>query len=442
MFKKIAVSSLSVAMLAGVLAGCGGSGEGKENSSSGTSGSNEGKVKIRILTRLASEQPNAVAFQDKVKEFQELNPNIVIEDLSVEDGDTFNTKFKTSVASGNLPEIFANYGGAAFAEYAKSGVAMDLTEVLEGDKQWSEPFLDVFDNWRFQDVPGTYAVPYEFFAIGVFYNKDLFSQANIQVPTTIGEFEEAMQKLKDAGIVPMALGEKDSWRGGHLYSVLANKLMGDQVADDILNRKIKYDDQRFIDVLELMKSWQKKGFFGDNIVSLDTTAEKNMFHTEKTAMHMDGSWYIGEAIKSPIGDKIGFFPFPYSEDKPEYKDVWMGGAGMAFSISGTLEGEKKEAAIKFLKFVTSEDAFKYYQEVQQGGVFPVKMEVDPTKVDPLSVSYSEAIKNATFRSELYAYDPLPQMFDTVRNNIQGMFAGMAPDKAAKSMQDQVDKLLK
>ncbi|WP_239617744.1 ABC transporter substrate-binding protein [Cohnella mopanensis] len=440
MFRKIGLSGLSVVVLASVLSGCGDSGKNAE--SAGTADAGGEKVKIRILTRLASDQPNATAFRDKVKEFQQLNPNIVVEDLSVEDEGTFNTKFKTAVASGDVPEVFANYGGAAFAEYAKQGVAMDLSEILDSDKEWSGSYLDVFENWKFPDVPGTYAVPYEFYAIGIFYNKDLFAKANVEVPATIEEFEAAAQKLKDAGIVPMALGEKDTWRGGHLYSVLVDKKMGGQIADDIRNRTAKYNDQPFIDVLTQMKSWQQKGFLGDNIVSIDVNAEKNMFHTEKTAMHMDGSWYIGEAGQSPISDKVGFFPFPYYGDKPENKDVWMGGAGGAFSISGKAEGAKKEAAIQLLKFVTSPESFQYYQQVQKGGVFPVKIESDPAKVDPLTISYSEAFKDATFKAELYSYDPLPQMMDTVRNGIQGMFAGLAPEKAAKSMQDQVDKLLK
>jgi raffinose/stachyose/melibiose transport system substrate-binding protein len=401
------------------------------------------KVKIRILTRLASDQPNAVAFRDRVKQFQVENPNIEVEDLSIEDETSFGNKFKTSVANGDVPEIFANYGGAAFETYSQNGVAADLTEAMNADKPWADGFLSgMLENWRFADLKGTFGVPYEFYAVGVFYNKEIFAKVGVQVPKTIKEFEEVSKKLKAAGYVPMALGEKDAWRGGHLYCVLVDKALGAQAAVDVPSRKMKYNDPAIVNVMTLMQSWQKQGFLGDNIVSFDVNAEKNMFITEKSAMHMDGSWYVPEAGSSAIKDKIGFFAFPSMDDKPEFKDVWMGGAGGAISISGKAEGDKKEAAIKLLKYVTNADAFKFYQKVQKGGIFPVSFESDPANVDALTIEYSNAMKGATFKAELYSYDPLPQALDRVRNSVQGMFAGQTPEKAAQEIQDQIDKLTK
>ncbi len=40
---------------------------------------------------------------------------------------------------------------------------------------------------------------------GIFYNKDLFAQVGVSEPTTWAEFMSVCQKLKDAGIAPMAL---------------------------------------------------------------------------------------------------------------------------------------------------------------------------------------------------------------------------------------------
>ncbi|HEX2926584.1 MAG TPA: extracellular solute-binding protein [Ruminiclostridium sp.] len=449
MLKRKISMALAVAMGVTMLgmAGCGSS----SDSSSGTSASSVSasassssaqsgeKVSIRILTRLSSNQPNAVAFRDRVKQFQQENPNVTVEDQSIEDEASYNTKFKTDVASGDVPELFATYGGAAFEEYAKSGVAADLSADLAADKDWSGAFLPAFENFQFSDLKGTYAVPYEFMAVALFYNKDLFKQIGAEPPKTIQEFEAVCDKFKAAGIVPMALGEKDVWRGGHLLANLIDKKLGAQENMDLGSRKAKYDDANMVDVFNLINDWNKKGYFGDKPATFDVNAEKAMFHSGKTAMHMDGSWYVPEAVASPIADKIGVVPFPYFSDKPDNQNVWMGGAGGAFCISGKAEGAKKDAALKLLKYTTSMDAFKYYQKVQKGGIFPVKLEADPSVVDKLTIDYSKLLGNAQFKAEVYSYDPLPTMTDKVRNEIQGMFAGQSPQKTAKNIQAEIDK---
>lgn len=451
MLKRKISMALAVAMSVSVLglAGCGsngspaadttGSSAAASTSSSSTTQTSNEKVTIRILTRLSSNQPNAVAFRDRVKEFGDKNPNITIEDQSIEDEASFNTKFKTGVASGDVPEMFQTYGGASFAEYAKSGVAADLSADLDADKDWSGAFLPVFENFQFADVKGTYAVPYEFFAIALFYNKDLFNQIGAEPPKTIEEFEAVSEKFKAAGIAPMALGEKEVWRGGHLIANLIDKKLGAQKNADLAERKARYDDADMVDMFKLINDWAKKGYLGEKPATFDSNAEKAMFHSEKTAMHMDGSWYVPEATASPIADKIGVVPFPYFSDKPENKDVWMGGAGGAFCISGKAEGAKREAALNLLKYTTSVEAFKYYQKIQKGGIFPIKMETDPSAVDRLTVEYSNLLGNAQFKAEVYSYDSLPTMTDKVRNEIQGMFSGQDPEKTAKNIQAEIDK---
>ncbi|HEY5584655.1 MAG TPA: extracellular solute-binding protein [Ruminiclostridium sp.] len=450
MLKRKISMALAVAMSVSMLsiAGCGSSsnsGTDTAKSSVTTSASEstksqvDEKVTIRILTRLSSNQPNAVAFKDRVKEFGEKNPNITIEDQSIEDEASFTTKFKTGVASGDVPEMFQTYGGAAFSEYAKNGVAADLSTDLDTDKEWSGAFLPVFENFQFADVKGTYAVPYEFFAVALFYNKDLFKQIGAEAPKTIEEFEAVSEKFIAAGIVPMALGEKDVWRGGHLIANLIDKKLGAQENMDLATRKAKYDDANMVEMFQLIDKWTKKGYLGVKPATFDNNAEKAMFHSGKTAMHMNGSWYVPEAAASPIADKVGVVPFPYFSDKPDNQNVWMGGAGGAFCISGKAEGAKRDAALKLLKYTTSVDAFKYYQKVQKGGIFPVAMESDPSVVDKLTVEYSNLLKDAQFKAEVYSYDPLPTMMDKVRNEIQGMFAGQDPAKTAKNIQAEIDK---
>src|SRR5699024_11665197 len=44
----------------------------------------------------------------------------------------------------------------------------------------------------------------------VFYNKEIFEENDIEVPTTFDEFFEVADELEEAGVTPLALGDKES----------------------------------------------------------------------------------------------------------------------------------------------------------------------------------------------------------------------------------------
>lgn len=156
-------------------------------------------------------------------------------------------------------------------------------------------------------------------------------------------------------------------------------------------------------------------------------------------MHMDGSWFLGEAATSAIATDIGFIPFPYFEEIPENSGNWSGG-GAGLSISGNLEGAKQEAAKELLQFfLTSLEHFEHLQREAKGGVYPVKLDSDESVVDPITIAYTAAIKDATdFKGDVQQYDPLSQMLDRARNSIQGLFAGNSPENTAKEIVDEIE----
>lgn len=432
MRKKAVLLGLSLILALGaVLSAC-----GSGNTKSANNGPEE--IKITLLSR-ADTTPMWTAIQERLDQFETENPGVTIDHQAIPTEETYNTKLKTTIASGDTPDLFINLGGAAFKEYAKNNVVADLSAVLEEDQAWKNDFLPLFDNWQFDDLEGTYGIPLEFYGVGIFYNKDLFEQVGVQEPKTIEEFLAICDKFKQAGIIPMALGEKDSFRAGHLFNNLLMKTYGTAMIDSLANRSVAYDDPQIVSIFSEINAWNEAGIFGSNIVGTDYNAEKALFHNEKTAMHMDGSWYISEAQSSSIKDKLGFFPFPYYADKPENENIWMGGAPIGLSISAELSGKKKEVVVKLLKYMTSREQFSYIRSKVNGGIYPVKLDED-SSLDPFTIMYSGIIAKAEdFRADVQSYDPLPQILDKARNSMQGMLAGQSPESAVKQIADEVAK---
>lgn len=396
------------------------------------------EVTLRIFTRWSDASPVSQAFRDRVAEFQELNPHITIEDESINDEAGFDNKWATYIATDDLPAIFQNYGGANTYDYIAEGLFLDLDESFAANPDWKNGFLDFFSQWQYEDVAGTYAVPYEFFAIALFYNKDIFDEVGVQVPTTIEEFEAASEALLAAGYVPLAFGEKDNFKGDHLWVTLSLKTLGGAAMNDLATGDLQWTGPEMTEVFGVMADWNSKGYLGENVVGVDYATETAMFLAGEAAMKFDGSWVLSEMDASPIADSIGVAPFPYFPETDEFAGVYMGGPGAGLSINGSLTGAEKEAAIQLLEFLSSVEHFSYLQETTGGGVFPAKMEA-ATTIGPVTAEYIAVLSDAdAFSTGGTAL--LPEVSTQMRNSIQGLFAGLSVEEALQEIADKQAEL--
>lgn len=181
MKKRIISILLAVTMLSATLAGCGGdagdtgdagektssnSKEAQETTAAGTDsakGTEEEQpagdgepVKIKFLNRWAEDTVLGAAIYKACQDFMEANPNVEIEYDAVAGADDtqFYEKMKTAAATGDMYELFQNYGGSTIYSYVESDVLYDLTPEFENDKEWKDNFLDLFSMWEYQTKEG------------------------------------------------------------------------------------------------------------------------------------------------------------------------------------------------------------------------------------------------------------------------------------------------
>ncbi|GAB6991661.1 ABC transporter substrate-binding protein [Paenibacillus pini] len=410
---------------------------GSDSGADSKSADGKTKTQVRIMTRLTGSDAKSKAFGELLEKFKTENPDIEVINESVNDETSYNNKFKTAVATGNVPNIWMNYGGQSFKIYAQN-IAMDLQPVLDEDKTWKDAFKPLFSGWQYSDVKGTYAIPMEDSSTAIYYNKELFKKAGVEPPKTIEDMSKLVEPFKAVDAVPMLMGDKENFRGGHLINNLSFKRFGFQKTEDLVSRKAKWNDPDMVELFQLMKDWQNEGVLGNNIVTLDSNGTTAQFLAGKSAMLFEGNWAIAQISSSPIADQIGVIPFPYFADHPENKDNWFGTAG-GYSVSKSISGAEKDATIKLLKYLTSVDTFKYFAEATKGGTYPVNFEMDASKIDPVTQAYMEAQKSAKkYLSEIETYDNIASLQDKLRSEIQGMFAGATPQQTADNVQKVVD----
>lgn len=154
--------------------------------------------------------------------------------------------------------------------------------------------------------------------LGTYYNKDLFKQAGIESePQTWDEFLEDCKKLKDAGIQPIVMGDKDQYvlQFG-LYQLAANEIYSKNPDYDT---QLRDGDASFTDegtwdtVLEMYKTLYDEGYI-DASKSLGYGASQAItdFIDGKAAMTFDGSFNVTALTAEGAAGNFerGYFPIP------------------------------------------------------------------------------------------------------------------------------------
>ena len=120
-------------------------------------------------------------------------------------------KLQTAVNSGDMPDLFMARGGGKLADIVDAGAVKDLSDLISEDTKAAygdAPFS------AFTIEGAVYGVPVAVLPEGVFHSQDLFAEAGVEAtPTTFDELNDVVDKLKDSGTEPIALGAKDACAG-------------------------------------------------------------------------------------------------------------------------------------------------------------------------------------------------------------------------------------
>ena len=306
-------------------------------------------------------------FQKRADEYQAAHPNVTIE-ITVLENEAFKSKLTTVMQSGDPPDLFQSWGGGVMNQYADAGLLKDITPDL-AQNGWGASFgpgaLAVYSyNGK------NYGVPRDFGMVGFWYNKDLFAKAGIQAPpATWTDFLSDVKTLKTAGIMPIALGEKDKWPGAFWWEYLAVRLGGQAAFTAAVTRKGAFTDPPFIDAGQKLADLVALQPFQDGFLGAVFNDESALMGNGKAAMELMGQWAEGNqndqsVDKKGIGDKLGWFPFPTLDgEKGNPTDALGGGNGFIVGKNATPE------AVDFLRYLTSVDAQR--DEAKIGMAVPV-----------------------------------------------------------------------
>ncbi len=419
-FKKMSMLS-AMAALALTTTACGGAGE-----TGGTAGTPADKQKEPVTLKLYMANTSDMAVMPEVNRiFEEQNPGIKI-DLQTAPVDQFETVIKTKLASGDAPDIFTIYSGTKKDSFVKAGYLMDLS-----DQPWVSRLTDGAKEVSSKDGK-VYGLPNRQNVIGVIYNKKIFNNLGIAIPTNWDEFLAACQKIKDAGITPLGLGMKDQFVTQLIpYAMAPSAIYRNQPDFDnnMYAGKVTFTgspwEQMMKDYLEL----NEKGYFNKDPLGTSNDLVMQTMASEKIAMTVTLHGRIAALRTANSNLELGMFSLPYVKAGEK---IWV--SSMPAIYGGIYAKTKHPAeAKKYFEFLASQEIAQTILKATNS--FSVYKDVT-AELDPALKDITEELKvgSYAFLDSVWPNTVQPIMFQQIQN----VFAG----KKIAEMLTAMDKAFK
>jgi len=423
---------LAASLLSLTLGGCFGGSPAAEQSAPPQASS--GPVEIRYLIGQPESPEDLANIKAGLKMFEAGSNGITVK-LDVVPAENMKTILQTQLRSNEGPDVFNYDTGPGFGgALAKAGLIHDLTPAYA---KYNWPIYD-FAKQRVTFSGKLSGIPSQLEEIGVFYNKDIFAKNGLSEPQNLNDLMAAATKIKETGVIPMTLADKEGWQGGHLLSMALSSEVGSDGMMKFISGETPWNDPAVVNALKVWSDMYEQKLLTPSPTAVGYDNANALFYSGKAAMNPTGSWLAQEIERQSKGKfEVGFIPFPSTTGK----GIFSGGLGSGTFVSAN--SKKIDASEKFLNFLVSPEYGKYsVEKLQDIPAFPV--DTSGIKATPLFTQVlADTAKIADGTGDFgYNIDVLTNdaFNNAMSKGIQGIMSGQSdPTKVAESLQKNFKK---
>ena len=327
------------------------------------------------------------AIDELIKRFEAANPGIKVKHTHVP-YDDFRVKIAAAIPAGQGPDVVQLFYGW-LQDYLKAGLLQPLPAGAFSSAEIETEFFPIVQQMK---IDGKYyALPTAVRSLALFWNKALFKEAGLdpeRPPATLDELVDYARKLTkrspngdllQAGLTIDMGGQDHHW----LREVLIRQFGGAPYSAD--RKTVAYNTdagvaatQWYIDLAAKQRVGQI-GFLTDGVTA---------FRSGKAGMTIDGSFRLG-ALDGQKGLQYGVAELPArSGIKSNFASYWVNG------ITTKATGAKQDAAVKFVKFITTPEAMELWMNTV--GELPARKSVAEKDANKNHAKYGPFIRGLTY----------------------------------------------
>lgn len=321
------------------------------------------------------------------------NINVIV-DWYTADGENYNQKVSTLIASNSLPDALVTSERNYMLMAAKDGQLADLGEVF--NQYASRQVLDIVNaagdvaidkaSWQgtFYSLPGL-----DVAASGTcvyFIRQDWLDELNLEVPKTVADLENAAKAFMEAGKCDYAI--EGPANGIRTYCTFLTSSPGVCMLDAVYQAHnafpgyfIKGEDGKvyygsatpeFKEALELLHRWYEEGILNPEI-GVQTDAMKNI-NAGKTGIYMCSWWGLGYGNFSAFKNDptANWQSYPLYTDDGEW-NIHVGNLGNGYTLVNKNASEEVKKAVIIMNNIHVRDEAMLVNETKiPVGYFPLR----------------------------------------------------------------------
>ena len=339
-----------------VLTGCAGGGGAESDASE--------------LSVYIDSNPSSTALWDAIVEaYAEVNPDVTITVETHPAGGEGDNLIKTRLSTGDMNDMLWYNSGSLLQALNPDQQFIDFS-----DEEWADKLDPNFVKAVSTDE-GLYGPPVgASFAGGITYNKDVYAELGLSVPTTWDEFMANAQAVTDAGLVGVIQSYGDAWTSqvpvlGDFFNVTAADA---DWAEQYTAGEAKFADEPAVAGFQHLQDFQDAGLLNRDFASASYDDAVRMLAEGEGAHYPMLTQNVIEAVGANYPDaleSIGVFPIPGPDADTNGLTVWMPNG---VYVPKTTEGAKLDAVKEFLAWlVTPESCEVQGAATTLGGPFVV-----------------------------------------------------------------------
>lgn len=344
-------------------------------------------VVLEVVTMMGGTDANTEKFHEVIKEFEQQYPHVSIEDSSQAADQDWKVQIAADFAVNNEPDVIQYFTDYNASDVLATNKFVPLAEIQQVYPEYAKNTLQSALEGTKSPLDGVnYAVPTAGYWEGLFCNKDLFDQYNLELPRDWSKFKKAIHTFQINGIIPISVSLND------IPNYWIDFLMMSGTTPEEFEQIPASAPDGWVKGLSLLKELRDLGAFPSDTDTIDNDMASNLFKQKKAAMQLDGSWYLASILDQ---DNTVVVPFPTIPGGMASKGTAITGYSSGFYITKRAweDPNKREAAVNFVLANTNDaQIIKYWNG---NGTCSVPVSDNIVALTPLQISgreYAESIE--------------------------------------------------